>query len=297
MIHSIFKDDELSALFDKEGYVKIPFLDDRGVDKMLQYAGTVMPFFEKCLYKTCSSTDLSSPQLVDDIDQFVSREIRPYVERIFKDYQPLLGNFLIKKPGADSVIPIHQDWTFVDEDQYYSVSIWCALQDTNHSNGNLQVIPRTHKMSKNIRSSPSFVSGFSKIMPQIEEDLIDIPLKAGEAVIYNHALLHASPPNKSTENRVALIFGATHIEAQLVHYFLPDEFVGQNEVVLNMLKMDKEFFLYHVRGQYPNNSLLIRKESHHFNLLNRSEYAKYHNTRSADSILGKFLNLFNRYEK
>lgn len=292
MYHSIFKDQNLSKDFDRDGFVKVPFLDDEGVILFRSFIEKYLPVFQECKYQTCSTTDLSNPAIVDDVDVFVSSHIQPYVDKYLTNYQPILGNYLVKKPGPDSSIPIHQDWTFVDESKFYSLSIWCALQDTDQNNGNLQVIPKTHKMSPNLRSSPSFLSGFSSIMEKIRSDLMDIPLKAGEAILYNHALLHASPPNNSDKTRTALIFGATHAEAQLLHYYLPEDFYVQRKVRLKKFNIDKDFFLQHVRGKYPQGVDYVGEYAHNFESLSWNDYRRIVGMKSKESIIDKISDLF-----
>jgi hypothetical protein len=115
------------------------------------------------------------------------------------------------------------------------------LVDVNEENGALGVIKGSHKLFDHYRSSPS---------PQSKSPLTDhiftlfpyvdvIEMKAGEVLVFDNRLIHASPPNLSDRPRIAVGIGVTQKEAQLVHYY-------QNPVSepaqLDAFEITKEFF-------------------------------------------------------
>ena len=113
------------------------------------------------------------------------------------------------------------DWNFVDENQFCSATVWTALVDVTEQNGALGVIRGSHTIFNHKRSSPS---------PQSKSPLSDhvftlfpfveiIEMKAGESLIFNNRLIHASPPNLSNQARIAVGIGITHSEAQLNHFY------------------------------------------------------------------------------
>jgi hypothetical protein len=250
-MQGIFRDNALEKEFQTEGFVKVPFLDEAGLRLFREHAAAILPHFYDSAHGICSATDLNQPELVKNVHLFVSEHIEPYVDPYFNDYQIILGNYLIKKAQENTLIPIHQDWTFVDETQYYSLSIWCPLDDVTPQNGNLQVVPRTHRMSANLRPSPSYPNAFEQVMDLARENLRDIPMKAGEAIFYDHALLHASPINASGVERSALILGMTHNLAVLQHYFLSEQPKVNQQVQLEKYLMGNDFFVHHIRGEKP----------------------------------------------
>jgi hypothetical protein len=248
----VFRDKALEEAFQREGFVKVSFLDEAGLQKFRHHVQIIYKQFASSSYGICSATDLNQPALVEAVHSFVGQHILEYVTPYFEDFKVILGNYLIKKAQENTLIPIHQDWTFVDEKQFYSLSVWCPLDDVNAENGNLQVVPRSHRMSDNLRPSPSYPNAFEDVMDLARQHLTDIPMKAGEAIFYDHALLHASPVNHSARERSALILGLTHRDANLVHYYM-DKWPANHHTpaVMEKYPMTEDFFVKHVRGSRP----------------------------------------------
>ncbi|MBL0078864.1 MAG: phytanoyl-CoA dioxygenase family protein, partial [Bacteroidetes bacterium] len=55
--------------------------------------------------------------------------------------------------------------------------------------------------------APSLPVAYEEERAKFESHLITLPLKSGEAFVFNQKLMHASWPNKSMENRLALTIG------------------------------------------------------------------------------------------
>jgi hypothetical protein len=254
----IFRDSENEAIFLREGYIKVPFLDEEGLSVFRKHVKSIESYYYDAEYGICTTTDLRNPTLVREVNHFVIDAILPYIAPYFHDYQIILGTYLIKKPQDNTLIPIHQDWTFVDEQQFYSLCIWCPLEDVNPNNGNLQVIPRTQRMSSNLRPSPLFPSAFDPVLDLARKHLIDVPMKAGEAIFFDHALLHASPVNKSGKARVVLTLGLTHKDASLKHHYLLNEATLNQEVELGEFEINEDFFANHIRAAKPAHSKVLQ---------------------------------------
>jgi hypothetical protein len=63
-------------------------------------------------------------------------------------------------------------------------------------------------------------------------------MKAGEALIYDHRLIHASGENKTDEIRLAAVFGIIPEDANMFYYHKKDE------TSVEVYESNKEFFLY-----------------------------------------------------
>jgi ectoine hydroxylase-related dioxygenase (phytanoyl-CoA dioxygenase family) len=116
------------------------------------------------------------------------------------DAQVFTASYVVKEPNPLSVVPVHQDWSFVDDEgEYCSTTCWIPLMDVNEENGALGIVTGSNNYYDVIRASPS---------PQTPHALADhyfttfpyikmVNMKAGEAIVFNNKTFHASPPNNS----------------------------------------------------------------------------------------------------
>ncbi len=162
----------------------------------------------------------------------------PSAQQILDNYKPVLAVYTVKRPAADSDMLLHQDWSLVDETRYRSVSIWVALCDMDAANGNLQVAEYSHRYA-------SFPRGMNVPVPfenirdtMHERHLTALALKRGDAVVFDHRLIHASPANNSDKIRLAAVLALIPAEANLIHYYKSID----SEHELELLSMCEEDF-------------------------------------------------------
>jgi len=162
----------------------------------------------------------------------------------FVNFKIFQSSFIIKESGRDdNEVPLHQDWTFVDEDAgHRSYTVWVALTDITHEMGTVGVISGSHRELKHVRYSPNDRYAYrDRMLAHAEGRQLDrIELKAGQALIWDHALIHASTPNRSGKERINLSFAMTDRDCGLRHCWLsprtglievfdvPDDFYGRN---------------------------------------------------------------------
>lgn len=237
----LFKDISLQEQFDLDGYVKIPLLDSREVEDLSLY------------YQNISIRNHKSEGFhvsLDNPDVNFVRETTGYIEKVLgPKILPALHNgkiftasFTIKEKGNQYIVPPHQDWSFVDEDEFCSATVWVPLQDVDINNGALGVIRGSHKVFIHRRSSPSpqSQSPFTDHVSTLFSFSHIVDMKAGEALVFNNALIHSSPPNTSAFQRLAVGIGITQAEAKLLHYYqIPNTLPAQ----LQKYEVDKDFFI------------------------------------------------------
>ena len=219
-MRNIFKNSELQKQFDKDGFVVLPLLESNEVNKLLDYYKN-QNFDNKIEAGFHISLDNQNQDLVKEVGSKIKEVLVPKTTDLLDDCKVFTASYVIKEPGLQNIVPPHQDWTFVDESQFCSATIWTALVDVTEKNGALGVIRGSHKIFDHKRSSPS---------PQSKSPLSDhiftlfpfvevIEMKAGESLIFNNSLIHASPPNLSDQARIAVGIGITQSEAQLNHFY------------------------------------------------------------------------------
>jgi len=226
----MFADAAQQAFFAKNGWVKLPVLTTEQVAELKNYY---------------EHLDLARPENQGfhvSMDQQNQDLVQATVAKIYAvalaaatahltDVKPFTASFLAKDPRTStSIVPVHQDWTFVEEDQgYYSVTFWIALVDVDHHNGALGVINGSHRFFSNHRPSPSpYVhTPLANHQFTVFEYLQLVPLKAGEALVFDNRTFHGSPPNQADQTRLAVGLGFTQKDAQLCHYYQSPQHQGQ----------------------------------------------------------------------
>lgn len=259
----LFANTETQEYFDTHGYVKIPLLNSTEVEALNEYYLSLNHDHIKD-YGFHISLENESDDYRTGVFEKLFSTIMPRLDPLLKNYQAFTASYVIKEAGLQNIVPPHQDWSFVDETEFVSATVWVALMDVNKNNGALGIIKGSHKIFNDARSSPS---------PQSKSILSDhvftlfpfvevIDMKAGEALIFNNKTIHASPPNVSGVNRIAAGIGITNKRARLRHYY-------QNpgdEKKIEVYEVEPKFFPhynnskmsgYFNRGEKPQNLKVI----------------------------------------
>lgn len=215
MVHKIFKNKKLEQSFLKNGFIVVNLIDHSSCQKLL------------CFYDQNPNTDTGKFHSTHfSKDRVYKKEVHQKIIAVYKtsldqyleNFKPLFANFMVKEAHEHSIMPLHADWTYIDEGKAVSLGVWSPLVDTNEKNGMLGVVPSSHKLKKNFRG-PKIPTPFHDFNEYIIEKYGKmLRVKAGEAVIYDHRLLHFSPPNLSKQTRVAVNIVMAPENEKIVHY-------------------------------------------------------------------------------
>jgi len=209
------KSPSLTNLFLKQGYVKVALLSKDEVNTLNDFYFKKYPKPQQGFHSTHFLKDSA---LKKEVHQKIVASVNPALEESLEGFELLFSNFMIKPIGENNRMPLHADWTYVDERSHFSMGLWCPLVDTNEENGMLGVVPKSHLLKRNNRG-PKIPSPFNEYNEYIIENYGElIPLKAGEAILYDHRLLHFSPPNHSSQERVAMNVVVVPRDIQKMHF-------------------------------------------------------------------------------
>ena len=255
----VFKSARLEKKFQSKGYVVLPLLSSRQVTELLL-------FFKK-EYNIDFSGFHSTHFLNDEnvklsVHNKITSILEPQLQKHLIDYKAVFANFMVKSIGKESRMPLHADWTYVDEDKFQSLGVWGPLINTNKENGRLGVVPKSHLLKKNYRG-PKIPSPFHEFNEHIINNYGKLlKMKAGEVVIYDHRLLHFSPANLSKEVRPALNLVMVPAKAQLYHYFNKEHFpkIEKYEV------KGSDFYINYVHLDQPDKTFLLDTISDNWSL-------------------------------
>jgi hypothetical protein len=248
----VFISDEQDELFERDGAVVVSLLDAEEVATLLDFYQREGAGSELGFHATMFSGDVGYRARVDEVvKSIMTPKLLPYLH----EYRAVVGNYVVKeRERADSAVPVHQDWTFVDETRMESLNVWCPLIDTTPENGRLHLFKGSHRLLNVVRG-PFFPNPYVTNAKVIARSyLSEQPLRAGEAVIYSHALVHASPPNRSAKPRPAANLALVPAEAQMIHAYLdPEDPSGRPEI----FSVDDAFFLSNIIGERPEGARSI----------------------------------------
>lgn len=248
------KDEYHQRLLNVNGYFTKLFIPIEFVDKLKKiyfdnFKENETPFYSTSFHPNLALKKKVNTEIVD--------LLKNILDDTFFEYKILGSSFLIKSPQSNNPLPLHQDWTVTDEEKYGSYTIWIPLQDTTQQNGALRVIPGSHLVENNYRA-PSLPVSFESERELFDNLLINLPLKAGEAFIFNQKLMHASWPNNSKEERLALTIGLVPKDAKLFMLYY-----NKNNRELSQYAMPDDLFLqYPEIIDYPKIGTLINKKTY-----------------------------------
>lgn len=155
----------------------------------------------------------------EKVNTFVQQQLAKPLKRHFSGFKCILGYYLYKSSNAESKVGLHQDWSLTDEKNYRGLILWIPLVDTHVSNGCFMAIPGSHRY---------FIQPRGSFVPPINYDLesahlVNLPVRAGDAVVFDQRLVHASPPNLSNKDRLAVGIVLLPETAPVIHYFYSQE--------------------------------------------------------------------------
>jgi hypothetical protein len=224
------------AALQEDGFVVVPLLPPEVVAELRSSA-----LAARGPRSDTITTDFMEP------DRSLMRSTRALVEPILDEHLPavvegqrlVMATFVIKYPGEESSMFLHDDRTYVDEDRARALTVWIALDDVSpeRGNGTLEVVPGSHRIQRGWAGSntPDLIRPYERFL---RERLQPVRLTAGSAVVYDTRLLHASAPNRSTEPRVALACAVGPVDEPLIHV------VARGREVL-VHRVTPEFFVEH----------------------------------------------------
>jgi len=252
---NLLNDTNLNKQLLEDGFVVVSIFDELVIRELTQLYKQIQPISFEGFSSTIYNQDLETKRITSEK---ISTLLHPYVSEILNEFRPLGASFLCKTPGENSKMPVHQDWTIVDELNFGSYTIWIPLVDVDELNGAMKVLPGSHKFSSTLRS-PTLPGSFKEVENEIYDLMEWVKIKAGQAIVFNHALLHASPPNFSQSDRVVATYGFIPTDAEMSFFH------QQKDGIVEQYAVNDDFFItYNNIGEAPENGVLINTFDYKF---------------------------------
>lgn len=217
---SFFIDNKFTESIKTKGYVVVDLLNEQQIKELKSGYEEIAAFqnndFGELFWPSGRSENTKIRNLAKQkIDAVLPIALKEYIKEDDVKYNG--GTYLIKPPSDKSALSPHQDSAHVLENEAFSVYCWAPLQDVGKANGCLYVFPESHKINITQRSL-SVPWAFREHIQMLQKYMEPIPLKAGQAIFFDAALIHASPPNFSNETRVAINFYIHPKHQHFCHY-------------------------------------------------------------------------------
>lgn len=221
-MQQIFKDIDIQHRFERDGFVVLKLLNQHSVNILLNYYKKTNIQQQNHEIFTVGS-DHTNKLLVDEMTDYILDCTRHELNNILINYQAITASYIIKYPNTHGTINPHQDWSFIDDEkEFCSMTCWIPLINVNIKTGCIGAVKGSQHIFKNVRPSP---------MPYVKTPLAEhndllisyltmISMNAGEALFFNHRCVHASLPNTSTQDRVAIGISIANNNAKMVHFYL-----------------------------------------------------------------------------
>jgi len=219
----VFRDDLHQAEFEQKGFVILPFYNAEEIAELTALYHQLHPQDEQGFFPSTFSNDKNYRYKADtEIRRVCARSIEHYCQ----DVKVVCGSFIVKSPGPDSGMCVHQDMSLIDESRFTGINIWVPLVDLTVQNGALFVLPGSHRLFPTYRGS-SIPEFFAPVMEDMIDYLEPVIIKAGEAVFFDQSIIHFSPPNYSDKIRIVTNTYFTHQSTEFRTYYWNKEEHGQ----------------------------------------------------------------------
>jgi hypothetical protein len=197
---NIARDKEKNRQLFKQGYCTIKLLDREKVAHLqdIFHAHHQNESIEGLFV----SSNMKSWDELIAISNKISAVVNDAIDEHFNAVDKIGGTFIVKNQDPTNLLHPHQDWSIVDEEKHRSFTIWIALQAVNESNGALYVLPTSQDWVRGYRHI-SIPSVYGRIYNLTWSYMKPIYLEAGEAIVFDHSLVHASQANTSGQLRIA----------------------------------------------------------------------------------------------
>jgi ectoine hydroxylase-related dioxygenase (phytanoyl-CoA dioxygenase family) len=291
----VLNNEALEKQFQKEGFVKVPFISEKEVAELKQLffdtlpesggqitSGDIGAEGEHLITYDFTFID-KNPEYKRKVFKIITEHFEPQMNKMLADYRPIIANFIRKKPEAGEV-PLHQNWAFADERKCTTVSIWCPLVDSSVANGTLQVVPGSHKRFGETRGPmvPWELEGIKKEI--IDNHLIPLETKAGDCVILDDSIVHYSAVNKTEGLRLAIQLICVPSEFPSYHYHLNH---GKGEGKVEVLEVDQEFYIQFNPWKFPTDVITVEKLDFTFKPLTEQDFIQRLKMPRYDEVLPK----------
>jgi len=220
----IFRNPKLQQEFHENGFVIVPFISSEQIQSLFEVYQSCYPDGVEGFFTTTFANNVEHRE---NVNRSIREICLEQIEELFENYKILFSSFIVKAPGENSRLIMHQDMTLVDEKIYSGINIWCPMVDLTETNGAIEVLPKSHRFYETYRGS-SIPDIYDDVKDEVASLMQPCYLKAGEAIIFDQSIIHNSPPNLSDKERPTINTFVAHQDAKIKICYWDKESYGEN---------------------------------------------------------------------
>jgi ectoine hydroxylase-related dioxygenase (phytanoyl-CoA dioxygenase family) len=294
MKRRVFKDEMLQRQFEENAYCIVPLLAANEVKQLedIYYNNRVAE--QAAIEITIKNADYGLNKKIRDL---ASAIVLPRIDECLDDYRMLHAGFIAKIPGKPNAIKLHQDSTFVDESRFSALNIWCPLTNVDEKNGALWIIKHSDRFFPGLRGQPFKEFDFNDIGDEVISKYGKmLPVKAGEAIIYDTTLLHYSKQNITENTRLVcnIVMVPTEAQAFYYHFNSQDKTLEQYEISDDFLLSYFNKFLQTGKIEAKHLNTISVAQSRKVTVAEFEERYLYYNAPQRTSFSQKLSSFFKR---
>ena len=280
-VKPIFKDDKYQHDFEQNGFVTLPMLNNVQVDELNSFFASTQKQHETVANLHHTTTDTENIELINLVDKKIKSIFLPELDKVLCNFKALVGCFNIKETGSGSATGTHQDPTFVDELKYTSANVWVALQDIDKNNGSLYFIAGSNHAVSSLRVVPQFPPYYQSFHDSLLQMATHVPLKKGEAVIFNNSVIHGATENLSNHIRLAATLLVCSEQAEWLLYY-KEKNAPTDRVEKYHLNLDT--FISMPKGGRPNMQMFQEYLTYDFPQITKRDFIERTNKNSVNVL-------------
>ncbi|MEJ2675504.1 MAG: phytanoyl-CoA dioxygenase family protein [Acidihalobacter sp.] len=248
----VFNDPAMQAGLERYGYVVIDLFSEDEIaalaDLFAHYANRHGPGFSATLL----SEDLAYRA---EVHEMLSPFLAPCLDEVLNGYRSIAAGFVTKataEQGNEGALMLHQDITMAATPAGRPpLSFWAPLVDVGPINGCLKLLPGSHTLCRAERApgTPGCLTGIAP--DEVEPYLIVLPMRAGQAILFDQSLFHGSDPNCGALPRPVLAAPLVPAETGLRYLHRRPE---ETPPTVEVHDVPQDFFRRHHIGTPPEGS-------------------------------------------
>ncbi|WP_437648788.1 phytanoyl-CoA dioxygenase family protein [Sorangium sp. So ce362] len=245
-VAAVFNDPARQAAFERDGFVMVDLLDEAAIAELDAVCQSLRHHHVNPFHSSIFTADLGYRW---QVNAAITRVVAPRIAALTA-HELLFGGFLVKQPARRSFVSFHQDWAFVDESRYATLTLWAPLRDVANEDGCLLIVPGSHTLNRSPRGfNTSFP--YDALIPELlRRHTRVVPMRAGQAILFHNGLFHASNPNRGQDERRCVQALLAPGEAALRFHYETEAEAGE-PTVFETYEVGRDFYTGYQWGTRP----------------------------------------------